>query len=50
MGKGDLVFILGNLDHGIRNVGRGELWWLYSFAANRLEDVVYRFSEKRAKL
>ena len=43
--KGSVVFIPGNSEHGIRNEDEEEdLVWLYVFAADRFEDVVYRFS------
>ncbi|KIW62035.1 hypothetical protein PV05_02088 [Exophiala xenobiotica] len=42
--QGSAVFIPGNAEHGIRNVGDGELKWFYVFAADKFEDVVYRFS------
>lgn len=41
--KGGVVFIPGNAEHGIRNVGEEDLVWFYCFAADRFEDVVYRF-------
>ncbi|KAH7064354.1 hypothetical protein BKA63DRAFT_586260 [Paraphoma chrysanthemicola] len=58
VGKGSLVFIPGDAEHGIRCVGVGEggdkgeegeeeeegdLVWLYAFAADGFEEVVYRF-------
>lgn len=49
--QGTFVFIPGDLEHGIRNEGEEELVWLYVFATDRFEDVVYRFNENpRAKL
>jgi mannose-6-phosphate isomerase-like protein (cupin superfamily) len=44
VGKGSVVFIPGDAEHGIRNTGKGELVWLYVFAADGFGDVVYRFS------
>ncbi|KAF2737936.1 RmlC-like cupin [Polyplosphaeria fusca] len=41
--EGSVVFVPGDAEHGIWNVGEGELAWLYVFAAERFEDVVYRF-------
>ncbi|KAJ4348204.1 uncharacterized protein N0V89_009576 [Didymosphaeria variabile] len=50
VGKGDVVFIPGNSEHGIRNDHQEEdLVWLYVFAADKFEDVVYRFSEDATK-
>ncbi|KAK4621769.1 Dimethylsulfonioproprionate lyase DddW [Fulvia fulva] len=50
--KGDAVFIPGNAEHGIRNVGQGDLEWFYCFAADKFGDVGYRFSGsvEKAKL
>lgn len=45
VGKGSVVFIPGNAEHGIRNVEEGELSWLYVFGADGFEEVVYRFDE-----
>ncbi|KAF1843646.1 RmlC-like cupin [Cucurbitaria berberidis CBS 394.84] len=42
--KGSVVFIPGDAEHGIRNVGDEELCWLYVFAARGFGEVVYRFS------
>jgi len=48
--RSDVVFIPGDAEHGIRSLGGEEdLVWLYVFAADRFEDVVYRFSENAAK-
>ena len=44
VGKGSVVFIPGDAEHGIRNVGDEELTWLYVFAADGFGEVVYRFS------
>jgi mannose-6-phosphate isomerase-like protein (cupin superfamily) len=44
VGPGSAVFVPGNAEHGIRNVGEGELKWFYVFGTDRFEDVVYRFS------
>ncbi|KAL1601775.1 hypothetical protein SLS60_006690 [Paraconiothyrium brasiliense] len=50
VGKGDVVFIPGDSEHGIRNEHPEEdLVWLYVFAADKFEDVVYRFSEHGTK-
>ncbi|EUC41744.1 hypothetical protein COCMIDRAFT_105354 [Bipolaris oryzae ATCC 44560] len=48
--KGSVVWIPGDAEHGVRNLGgrgRGgeDLVWLYAFATDAFEDVVYRFSE-----
>ena len=50
VGKGDVIFVPGNAEHGIRNVGKRELNWFYCFAADRFDDVVYRWSAVKAKL
>jgi oxalate decarboxylase/phosphoglucose isomerase-like protein (cupin superfamily) len=42
--KGSVVYIPGDAEHGIWNTGEDELTWLYVFAADGFEDVVYRFS------
>ena len=42
-----MVFIPGDSEHGIRNEDETEdLVWLYVFAADKFEDVVYRFGEE----
>jgi len=43
--KGSMVFIPGDVEHGIKNVGEGNLVWLYAFAADSFGQVVYRFDE-----
>lgn len=50
--QGSVVFIPGDAEHSIWNTGQEEdLQWLYVFATDRFQDVVYRFSdEPRAKL
>ncbi|KAJ4291167.1 hypothetical protein N0V90_010365 [Kalmusia sp. IMI 367209] len=54
VGKGSVVFIPGDSEHGIRSEDANEdLLWLYVFAADQFEDVVYRFSDSetlKAKL
>ena len=47
VGKGSVVFIPGDAEHGIRNVGCEDLVWLYAFAADGFGEVVYRFSGER---
>jgi mannose-6-phosphate isomerase-like protein (cupin superfamily) len=44
VGRGSVVFIPGDAEHGIFNKGEGDLVWLYIFAANGFEEIVYRFS------
>ncbi|KAJ5083655.1 hypothetical protein N7456_013082 [Penicillium angulare] len=44
---GSTVFIPGDAEHGIVNIGKGELRWFYVFAVGSFEDVVYRFSNDR---
>ncbi|KAF2121838.1 RmlC-like cupin domain-containing protein [Lophiotrema nucula] len=46
--KGSVVFIPGDSEHGIRNIGEQDLMWLYVFATDKFEDIVYRFSEEKA--
>jgi len=41
---GSVVFIPGDAEHGIFNKGDGDLVWLYVFAADGFEEIVYRFS------
>jgi mannose-6-phosphate isomerase-like protein (cupin superfamily) len=50
--KGSVVFIPGDAEHGIFNKGNEDLVWLYVFAADGFEDIVYRFSagDVKAKL
>ena len=43
--KGSVVWIPGDAEHGIENVGEEELVWLYAFAVDGFGDVVYRFDE-----
>lgn len=44
VGAGSVVYIPGNAEHGIRNDDPQEdLKWLYVFAADSFQDVVYRF-------
>ncbi|MGY1847715.1 MULTISPECIES: cupin domain-containing protein [unclassified Blastococcus] len=41
---GSAVFIPGNAEHGIRNTAEEPLRFVYAFATDSVEDVVYRFS------
>jgi mannose-6-phosphate isomerase-like protein (cupin superfamily) len=51
IGKGSVVFIPGDAEHGVRNTGEADLVWLYVLAAEGFGEVVYRFSgRERAKL
>ncbi|EMD97530.1 hypothetical protein COCC4DRAFT_33967 [Bipolaris maydis ATCC 48331] len=43
--KGSVVWIPGDAEHGVRNVGAEDLVWLYAFATDGFGDVVYRFNE-----
>jgi quercetin dioxygenase-like cupin family protein len=44
MSAGTVVFIPGDVKHGVRNLSAGRsLVWLYVFAANDFDEVVYRF-------
>ncbi|KAF2267647.1 RmlC-like cupin [Lojkania enalia] len=46
--KGSVIFIPGDAEHGIQNTSQEEdLVWLYVFATDAFEDVVYRFSEEK---
>ena len=42
---GSAVFIPGNAEHGVRNTGDGPLRFVYAFAADSIDDVVYRFCD-----
>lgn len=42
--EGAAVFIPGDAEHSIRNIGEGPLKFFYVFATDSFEDVVYRFS------
>lgn len=42
---GNAVFIPGNAEHGIRNVGRAPAKLFYCFAVDRFSQVEYRFPE-----
>lgn len=41
---GSVVFIPGNAEHAIWNVGDEPLRWFYVFPTDAFEDVIYRFS------
>ncbi|EUC30780.1 hypothetical protein COCCADRAFT_103016 [Bipolaris zeicola 26-R-13] len=45
VGKGSVVWIPGDAEHGVRNTGGEDLIWLYAFATDGFDDVVYRFNE-----
>ncbi|PVH97892.1 RmlC-like cupin [Periconia macrospinosa] len=45
VGKGSVVWIPGDAEHGVRNSGEEDLVWLYAFATDGFEDVVYRFDD-----
>jgi mannose-6-phosphate isomerase-like protein (cupin superfamily) len=42
---GSAVFIPGDAEHGIRNTGTGPLRFVYAFATDSVDDVVYRFTD-----
>lgn len=42
---GSAVFIPGNAEPGLRNTGDGPLRFVYAFATDSIDDVVYRFSD-----
>lgn len=53
--KGSVVWIPGDAEHGTENVGEEDLVWLYTFAADGFEDIVYQFNgpgpgKEKAKL
>ena len=41
--KGSVIWIPGDAEHGTENVGDEDLVWLYAFAADGFEEIVYRF-------
>jgi quercetin dioxygenase-like cupin family protein len=41
---GSVVFVPGDAEHGIRNTADRPLRFVYAFATDSVEDVVYRFS------
>nr|WP_138734765.1 cupin domain-containing protein [Modestobacter excelsi] len=41
---GSVVFIPGDVEHGIRNAADEPLRFVYAFATDSVQDVVYRFS------
>ncbi|CAI6332712.1 unnamed protein product [Periconia digitata] len=43
--KGSVVWIPGDAEHGVRNSGDEQLVWLYAFATDGFEDIVYRFND-----
>lgn len=45
IGKGGVLWIPGDAEHGIENVGEEDLVWLYVFAVDGFEDVVYNFDQ-----
>ncbi|KAJ5625586.1 RmlC-like cupin domain-containing protein [Penicillium lagena] len=47
---GSIVYIPPDAEHAIVNTGSEDLRWFYVFPTSSFADVVYRFSEKRAKL
>lgn len=49
VGKGDVVWIPGDAEHGAVNSGKEDLVWLYVFAVDGFEKVIYRFDEHGVK-
>jgi mannose-6-phosphate isomerase-like protein (cupin superfamily) len=47
---GSTVYIPPNAEHAVVNTGSEDLTWFYVFPTSAFGDVVYWFSEKRAKL
>ncbi|KAJ5622732.1 hypothetical protein N7528_005964 [Penicillium herquei] len=43
--KGSTIFIPGNSEHGIVNVGSAELRWFYVFPTNDFRNVIYQFTK-----
>lgn len=43
--KGSSVLIPSDAEHGIVNIGEGELRWFYAFPTSAFSDVVYRFEK-----
>jgi mannose-6-phosphate isomerase-like protein (cupin superfamily) len=41
---GSAVSIPGDVEHGVRNIGRTPLRFFYAFAVDSFDDVIYRFS------
>ncbi|WP_281181414.1 hypothetical protein [Geodermatophilus telluris] len=41
------MFIPGNAERGTRNTGDGPLRFVYAFATDSIDDVVYRFLDDR---
>lgn len=40
-----MLWIPGDAEHGTENVGDEDLVWLYVFAADGFEEILYRFDE-----
>lgn len=50
VGEGDVVFIPGDTEHGVFNTNETlPFKWFYRFAADRFEDVIYRFKHESGK-
>lgn len=47
---GSTVYIPPDAEHALVNTGSEDLRWFYVFPTSAFGDVLYRFSEKRAKL
>lgn len=41
---GSAVYIPGDAEHGVRNIGQTALRFFYVFAVDSFDDVIYRFS------
>jgi quercetin dioxygenase-like cupin family protein len=48
VGKGSVVYIPGDAEHGMRCVGDEEVTWLYVFAVGGFAEVEYRFRGGRS--
>ncbi|MGR6964107.1 hypothetical protein ACU610_06585 [Geodermatophilus sp. URMC 61] len=46
MTAGSAVFVPGDAEHGTRNTGEGPLRFVYAFATDSIDVVVYRFSDE----
>ncbi|KAH3668293.1 hypothetical protein OGAPHI_002047 [Ogataea philodendri] len=46
--NGHTIYIPGDAEHGIKNVGNIPLKWFYVFAADSFSEIVYRFSHEQS--
>lgn len=45
VGRGSVLYIPGDAEHGMKCTGKEEVRWLYVFAVGGFGEVEYRFSE-----